>query len=287
MQPTSANQAQALRDGTLPEVEEVRPGIYAIALDMPGLRPPYAFSYAILAPGGSRDVHLIDAGLGTDENWEALQQDLGSLDRSIEDVASVTVTHMHHDHLGLAPRIRDASGAVVRLHTREADAIERRATFGVADDPVATLARWGVPESEHEALLATGAMAADSGTEGEANVSIDERLQDGDVLQLGVYEARVIHTPVTLRGTFASPSRVRGSCSLATTCSRELIRASRSAVSGRPIHWASITPRSTGWPSSLAPRCCPGMGFGSRRLASVAPRFARTTKHARARSPRC
>ncbi len=195
MQPTSANQARALRDGMLPELEEVRPGIYAIALDMPGMQPPYAFSYAILALGGSRDVHLVDAGLGTDENWAALRSALESLDRSVEDIASVTVTHMHHDHLGLADRIREASGAVVRLHAREAEAIERRATFSVSADLHATLTRWGVPETERAALLASGAMAADSGAEGETNVDIDERVNDGDVLQLGAYEARVIHTP--------------------------------------------------------------------------------------------
>ncbi|MGO3146759.1 MAG: MBL fold metallo-hydrolase [Leucobacter sp.] len=194
-QSTSENQLGALRRGELPPIEEVRPGIHAIALDMPGMQPPYAFSYAILAGGRSHNVHLIDAGLSTDENWAALDDALASLDRRIEDVASVTVTHMHHDHLGLAARIREASGAVVRMHAREAEAIERRATFGVSEDPHATLARWGVPESEHQGLLGSAATAADSGAEGETSIEVDERVEDGDVLQLGEYEARAIHTP--------------------------------------------------------------------------------------------
>lgn len=194
MQPTSVNQAEALRNGKLPVIEEVRPGIYAIALDMPGMWPPYAFIYAILAED-SRDVHLIDAGLGTDNNWAALGHVLELLARSIDDVTSVTVTHLHRDHLGLAARIRTKTGATVRMHRREAEAIDRRAKLGVEEDPYAAVARWGVPEADRPVLLSVATRTADAGGADKAAVTIDEKLEDGDVLQLGAYEARVIHTP--------------------------------------------------------------------------------------------
>lgn len=194
MQSTSQNQLNALREGTLPVVEEVRPGIYAIALNMPGMQPPYAYSYALLA-ADSRDVHLVDAGLDTEENRAELERALDSFGRSIGDIASVTATHMHRDHLGLAAQIRAASGATVRLHAWEAAALERRATLVVEEDPEAVLARWSVPEEARQEMRKTAARLAGTDDPGATNVVIDERLQDGDRIELGAYVARVIHTP--------------------------------------------------------------------------------------------
>ena len=194
MQPTSHNQLNALREGTLPAVEEVRPGIFAIALSMPGMQPPYAFVYAILE-ADSREVHLIDAGLDTDENWAELGRALESLGRRIDDIASVTATHMHRDHLGLASQIRRTSGAIVRLHDWETAALERHATLGIEEDPHAVLTRWSVPESSRQELLETAARLAGTDDPEATDVVIDERLQDGDRIELGAYVARVIHTP--------------------------------------------------------------------------------------------
>lgn len=190
MRPTSEQQFEALRRGTVPAVEEVRPGLYAIAFDMPGMRPPYALSYAALSGGASRAVHLIDAGLDSDANWEALSAALAGFDREIADIASVTVTHMHPDHTGLAWRIREASGATVRMHERDERAMHNIA-FDASEDPAAMLKRWGVPESARKELLAFAVGPAEWGEFGP----VDELVSDGDLLEFGLYAARVIHTP--------------------------------------------------------------------------------------------
>lgn len=210
VRPTSDSQWNALKAGAIPEVEEVRPGIHAIALDMPGMQPPYAYCYAVLEGGGSRAVHLIDAGLDTDENWAAFGAALAALGRELSDVATVTLTHLHFDHTGLANRIREASGATVRMHVDEAAAIREGLQFSAGHDVGDMLGEWGVPAEFRESLLAIANSRADFGSV----VIIDEEIADGELLDLGDYRARVIHTPghttghicLALEGTRAGDS---------------------------------------------------------------------------------
>lgn len=191
VRPTSDSQWNALQAGAVPAVEEVRPGIHAIALDMPGMQPPYAYSYAILAGGGSRAVHIIDAGLDTDENWVAFGDALAALGRELTDIETVTITHLHFDHTGLANRIREASGATVRMHTAEAAAIAEGLQFSAGHDVGDMLGKWGVPEESRAALLAIATSRADFGSV----VIVDEEATDGEILDFGSYRATVIHTP--------------------------------------------------------------------------------------------
>ncbi len=58
-------------------------------------------------------ITLIDAGPLTEPAWEALSEGLASLGLAVADVKRVLLTHGHHDHYGLAPRVSDASGAVL------------------------------------------------------------------------------------------------------------------------------------------------------------------------------
>jgi glyoxylase-like metal-dependent hydrolase (beta-lactamase superfamily II) len=64
--------------------------------------------------------YLVDAGWDTDQGWHALSSGLQSLGTRVEEVRGVLVTHSHLDHYGLAPRIREASGAWVALHPLDA-----------------------------------------------------------------------------------------------------------------------------------------------------------------------
>src|SRR5262249_16274894 len=61
---------------------------------------------------------LIDAGLPA--HWQSLLDVVHGLGRKITDIASVLITHGHLDHIGLAERVRQESGARVWVH--EADA---------------------------------------------------------------------------------------------------------------------------------------------------------------------
>lgn len=195
MHATSQQQHDALFGGRLPEVEEVRPGVHAIPIDMPGMQPPYAYVYALLSGGPSREVHLVDAGLDSDENWAALDAALRSLGRSVDDIASVTITHLHRDHLGLAARMRAHSGATVRMHEREAAAVRSGARYGGAEDAAASLERWGVPAAERAALAAVAAGQAAGEFSGDSGLVVDETVVDRAELSLGPVTALAIHTP--------------------------------------------------------------------------------------------
>lgn len=207
MRPTSANQLEALRSGELPAVEEVRPGLFAVPVDMVGAQPPYTLCYVFVDDAGGRRVDLVggavgrrvdlvDTGIDTEENWLALCAALEGLGLRIEDVASVTVTHLHHDHLGLAARVQAASGARVRMHAVEAAAVRDRAAFA-RGDAAGTLERWGVPAEYLEPLRDAAERSASAGAAGvSTGAEIDfETVADGEELVLGRYTARVLHTP--------------------------------------------------------------------------------------------
>lgn len=61
---------------------------------------------------------LVDAGLPT--HWDGLMGALRRLGRPVTDIAAVMITHGHPDHVGLAERVRSASGADVWVHESDA-----------------------------------------------------------------------------------------------------------------------------------------------------------------------
>jgi glyoxylase-like metal-dependent hydrolase (beta-lactamase superfamily II) len=187
MQPTSAEQLRATTVGGFPPPEDVREGISVVALPLNSGNPPYTLTYLILDAAGN--VHVVDPGTDSDANWKALVSALARTGRKVDDVASAVVTHLHYDHLGMAARLRAASGGTVALHRAEQAAIVALRE-PPADDPGSTLAAWGVPEHRRGALSPTGRMPG-SLLEFEA----DLLLEDGAVLDVPGRTLRVVHTP--------------------------------------------------------------------------------------------
>ena len=66
---TGVAQQQALRDGVLPPVEQVRPGLWSIPIPLPIKAPRYVLVYALELPDG---LAIVDAGWDTTEAWDAL-----------------------------------------------------------------------------------------------------------------------------------------------------------------------------------------------------------------------
>ncbi|MCD0449532.1 MBL fold metallo-hydrolase [Actinocorallia sp. API 0066] len=152
MEVTGVAQRQAWLDKVMPPVERVRPGLWSIPVPIPDNPLRYVLVYALEGPRG---VTLVDAGWDAPESWDALVAGLKTAGFEIGDVRGVLVTHMHHDHYGLAARVRQESGAWVALHpedtkllaARQRDpaglirAIRRQmAEHGVPDDVGGTLA---------------------------------------------------------------------------------------------------------------------------------------------------
>ena len=102
----------------MPPVELVRPGLWSIPVIFPNNPLRYVNVYVIEVPGG---VVLVDAGWPVDEAWANLNDGLVGIGFDVTDVEGVLVTHNHADHLGLAGRIRDASGAWVAMHRLDAE----------------------------------------------------------------------------------------------------------------------------------------------------------------------
>ena len=67
-------------------------------------------------------VTVIDAGLAG--HWHDLQAELADMDRSVDDIQGIVLTHGDGDHIGFAERLRRDHGVPVHVH--EADAARAR-----------------------------------------------------------------------------------------------------------------------------------------------------------------
>lgn len=188
MQNTSENQFTAAEGAGVPALEMVRDGLYCLGLPQPGTLPHYALSYLLLGADGS--VHVIDAGWDSDENWRLFTHALASLDRTVADVTSVSVTHLHPDHLGMAARIRAASGAPVALHETEQAGILELSSPPPESEIQQRLSDWGVPADRQP-----GVMDAFHRRSGWAPFTADRFLVDGEMLEIPGHSVRVLHTP--------------------------------------------------------------------------------------------
>jgi glyoxylase-like metal-dependent hydrolase (beta-lactamase superfamily II) len=182
--PTSVAQHGSALARTTPEIEQVRDGVWAIPLPLPHAGVVEStLCYTLTDSTGG--VHLIDPGWGTDDNRDRLEAGLSVTGFGLDDVRSITSTHLHPDHLGLGMLLRAEFGIPVALHRAEQAALARP----MYPDPPATLDGWGVPP-EHLDELATVAPRAKP-----AGIEVDVTLDDGDRLGIPGRDVRVIHTP--------------------------------------------------------------------------------------------
>ena len=185
-------QHEAWQARALPPVERLRDGLWSIPVPIPNNPLRYVSVYAFALDGGG--LGLLDTGWESDDGWSALTGGLASIGGGVDDVRGVLVTHLHFDHLGLAARVREASGAWVAMHPADATAVARFSTAGAA-----TMAA-----AEVEFLVGLGAERA----EAVSDVGPSERmeaftrmavpdllLEDGDHADFPGWRMRAVHTP--------------------------------------------------------------------------------------------
>lgn len=188
---TGTAQHAAWQTRTVPPVEQLRGDLWSIPVPMGGpLR--YVSVYAFALDGGG--LGLIDTGWDSDEGWRALASGLASLGGDISDVRGVLVTHMHFDHLGLAARVREASGAWIAMHPADATAVQQLTTTGAQH----------AVDAEVEFLVGLGADRdeAVSDVGGPENMAAftrmavpDRMLEDGEHADFPGWRLRAVHTP--------------------------------------------------------------------------------------------
>jgi len=174
----------------LPEVEQVRPGLWSIPVPIPNNPLRYVLVYAFESDQG---VTLVDAGWNTDDAWQALNDGLATAGGSMSDVTGVMVTHIHPDHYGLAGRIRETSGAWIGLHPADTAMLEER--YVETDDLISRmselLAVSGVP-AESLPDLASASMEIRS----LVHMALpDRRVEDGDSIGVPGWDLTAIWTP--------------------------------------------------------------------------------------------
>ena len=123
----------------------------------------------------TREAFVFDPG-------EEAERILDVVKRHGLEVAGIVLTHAHIDHIGGVREVQEATGASVSLHPADRELAENA--------------------EAHAAML---------GLSPPGHFDVDKELADGDVLQLGDIEFRVLHTPGHTQGgcCFWTPSEGR------------------------------------------------------------------------------
>ncbi|MFZ0946362.1 MAG: MBL fold metallo-hydrolase [Syntrophobacteraceae bacterium] len=97
-------------------VEEILPNLYLIKIPLPGSPLGWLNSYVIKGP--DRNL-VIDTGLNRRECLEAMQAGLGEIEVDLKKT-DFYITHMHADHIGLAPILaKDTSTVYINRPDKE------------------------------------------------------------------------------------------------------------------------------------------------------------------------
>ena len=202
--PPSRAQFDASAARIAPPLERVRDDVWAVGMQMPGHGVPYSLLYLLRDTHGR--FHVVDPGWESDANFAALTGALESLGSSPSAVASITITHLHPDHIGMSERIRDVAGAVVQLHRREREALRRHGGTSWAPDLLdRQLDAWGVPEGRRRELQDVA-----SRTPALTEKSVDRVLEDDELLDIPGFEMIAMRTPGHTPGHISLRDDARG-----------------------------------------------------------------------------
>jgi glyoxylase-like metal-dependent hydrolase (beta-lactamase superfamily II) len=132
---------------------------------------------------------LVDPGPDWEETAIELDAALRMRGLKVEDVEQVVLTHQHLDHVGLAHRVKDRSGAIVVGHRLLHDfLLDLPESMRLEDDYQADVMRLhGVPEERIQELYAVSELHRRYG----GSVVVDRLLDEGEVVSLGGRDHRV------------------------------------------------------------------------------------------------
>ncbi|NYE18805.1 MBL fold metallo-hydrolase [Microbacterium immunditiarum] len=192
MLPVSAEQHRAALERRTPAAEMVRPGVLSLPLPLPDWAGMQSTLCTVFL-GDDGGVTVVDPGWDAGDNRHRLRALLARHGCSVSDIRLVVASHLHVDHLGLAPWIQTESGAPMAIHPMDARAL-LEPPVEPSDD--VQFDRWGVPPGERDDLKP--AVRADFP---EVDDDALRLVDDGEVLDAGGTSLTVVHTPGHTRGS--------------------------------------------------------------------------------------
>ncbi|MBI4188800.1 MAG: MBL fold metallo-hydrolase [Chloroflexi bacterium] len=167
---------------------QIIPGVHQLPIPIP--RNPLGYTNTYLLQGDGKHI-LIDAGVNTEEALESMREQLGEIDVDIKDIGQIIITHAHHDHYGLAGRLRELSGAKIALHYIEKDLLTSR--YANMEEAMRQNKQWlrsnGMPANGQPRYTFAGRQRFAEPT------LPDITLRGGETISNGVFELQVLWTP--------------------------------------------------------------------------------------------
>jgi len=150
--------------------------------------------YLLGAGDDAAPTTLVDTGIATPDVEAELRAALGERGASFAAVDQVLLTHWHHDHAGLAGAIQAEGGADVYVHEADAPVVAQDADAVAAMEARQDgyLDEWGMPAGKQAEL--NDFLDTHDDLQGDPPADVTP-LSDGDAVDLGYFEAELVHLP--------------------------------------------------------------------------------------------
>jgi glyoxylase-like metal-dependent hydrolase (beta-lactamase superfamily II) len=167
---------------------EVLPGVFLVVLPLPFTLGSINVYLIELTNG----YLLVDCGMDTDLCLEALWLAVAAQGAAWHDIHEILLTHVHPDHMGLAPRLISLTGARLLLHWRDAEYLDELAQSERYRAWAGEVLRRAGVASELISKIDTGATEIHKSFQ---RLHPDRLLAGGEKIQATVGELEVLWTP--------------------------------------------------------------------------------------------